>query len=211
MIGHYWFLGLLFLGCDPVKASSVCPCGTFPRPQHEKLAERARWLVSASDWGLLTTTSSEGIPRSNVYSFADAECEDSSGLLYFYSSPLDFSMVDWSQSPNAPVSFTLSEAMMDCPDVACSRNPMDPPCTRLIVAGRMRKCLEEEVATARAAVFSKHPDEEGWPANHNFTFFTIDIEEVEILDWYGGGKNVDLEEYWNATLVKQALPLQAHV
>ncbi|KAG0466842.1 hypothetical protein HPP92_018422 [Vanilla planifolia] len=53
-----------------------------------------------------------------------------------------------------------------------------------------------EAEFAQNALFAKHPDMKGWPKNHNFEIFKLDIENLFLLDWYGGPKPLTPKEYF---------------
>jgi hypothetical protein len=52
-----------------------------------------------------------------------------------------------------------------------------------------------EADMAKTALFSKHPEMEGWPKNHNFEIFKLDIEHIFLIDWFGGPKPISPSEY----------------
>jgi hypothetical protein len=56
---------------------------------------------------------------------------------------------------------------------------------------------EEEV---EHLMFSRHPQMRLWShMAHNWRFYELDIEHVEILDFFGGFHHVSREEYFAAT------------
>lgn len=34
-----------------------------------------------------------------------------------------------------------------------------------------------------------------WPKNHNFQFFKLEIENIFLIDWFGGPKPLTVEQY----------------
>ncbi|EPS57679.1 hypothetical protein M569_17139, partial [Genlisea aurea] len=52
---------------------------------------------------------------------------------------------------------------------------------------------------ARNALFSKHPEMIGWPENHHFEVFKLEIENVFLVNWFGGRKTVTVDQYLNAS------------
>ncbi|TYI86358.1 hypothetical protein E1A91_D04G059700v1 [Gossypium mustelinum] len=85
----YCFLFLIFLGFQD------CCEGRWllasPKPDRNNAAGYARWLVSQSSWGILSTISMElgGSPFGNVVSFSDGVVDKSTGIPYFYLTTLD--------------------------------------------------------------------------------------------------------------------------
>lgn len=35
----------------------------------------------------------------------------------------------------------------------------------------------------------------GWPKDHNFQIFKLEIENIFLIDWFGGPKPLTVEEY----------------
>ncbi|XP_031107306.1 uncharacterized protein LOC116011993 [Ipomoea triloba] len=53
----------------------------------------------------------------------------------------------------------------------------------------------EETQFAQTALFTKHPEMTGWPENHNFQIFKLEIEEIFLINWYGGPKPLTVDQY----------------
>ncbi len=53
--------------------------------------------------------------------------------------------------------------------------------------------------TCIQALFSRHPVMADWPADHDWFFAKLAIQQVAVLDYFGGAKYVPLEEYYAAT------------
>ena len=93
-----------------VAALAVTTCATSP-PDPDDKAATARWLVHRADYTFIATVSS--VPQravfGNVQSMADGTLapDNSTGVPYFYVSPLDTSMIDVAQDPR--VSITITE------------------------------------------------------------------------------------------------------
>nr|GMC56958.1 protein CREG1 [Ipomoea batatas]GMC67265.1 protein CREG1 [Ipomoea batatas]GMC73451.1 protein CREG1 [Ipomoea batatas] len=167
---------------------------SVPRPSPEDAAAFARWLVSQSSWGVLNTIASDlgGAPFGNVVSFSDGPPDKSSGTPYFYLTTLDptagYGLKD-SRS-----SFTISEYPLGtCGD----KDPENPTCSKITLTGKF-KLLDgnpEETQFAQTALFTKHPEMTGWPENHNFQIFKLEIEEIFLINWYGGPKPLTVDQY----------------
>jgi len=35
----------------------------------------------------------------------------------------------------------------------------------------------------------------GWPKGHNFQFFKLDIEDIFLINWFGGPKPLTVDQY----------------
>ena len=152
------------------------------RPPHQNLTATARWVVRNTEWGVLSTISTQsaitGYPFGNAISFADGNWTSGTGHLWFYVSDSDVSMQDI--AANAQCSFAVSEREIvgGCPGIDAE----DPRCARVILSGRWRNTTAQENAVARNALFSKHPAMMTWPRDHHFHTCTIDLQSIWILD-----------------------------
>ena len=150
------------------------------------------------------------VPFGNVYSYADGTCANSTGIPYLYATSLDQSMIDAQSNPR--VSLTLSEASLAGRGVegagsSCRAtekgwgDPEMPPCVRLTITGELKRLsLEDEDGGGEAdfaveALMEKHPSDRYWPQNHKPFAAKIIIEDIWLLDWYGGASVLDPGEY----------------
>ena len=81
-------------------------------------------------------------------------------------------------------------------------DPQDPPCARVILSGtasRIHNGTEEE-SFASNAVFSRHPNMRDYPEGHEFYFAKMNVEHICLLAWFGGAKDVSVDDYFNVTL-----------
>ncbi|KAH6792088.1 Pyridoxamine 5'-phosphate oxidase family protein [Perilla frutescens var. hirtella] len=170
-----------------------------PRPRRDETATFARWLVSQSSWGVLNTISDdwEGAPFGNVVSFSDGLPDKGKGIPYFYLTTLDPTARNALKDQRS--SFTLSEHNLG----TCGKaDPEDPSCAKITIVGKL-KLLEgtpDEVEFARTALFTKHPAMQSWPKNHNFQIFKLNIENIFMINWYGGPQPITVEQYLNAEM-----------
>ena len=82
--------------------------------------------------------------------------DNSTGIPYFYLSPLDTSMIDIAS--NTATSITISEEMIHSDCSSQKVDPESPLCARLTLTGHMVPVpTASEQAQARAALFSRHP------------------------------------------------------
>ncbi|KAL3279518.1 hypothetical protein HHI36_017027 [Cryptolaemus montrouzieri] len=56
-----------------------------------------------------------------------------------------------------------------------------------------------EYEFAQDALFAKHPQMKTWPTAHGFFVSKFDIEQIEVLDFFGGISKVSTEDYFNAS------------
>eukprot|EP00535_Pseudo-nitzschia_heimii_P004625 CAMPEP_0197179780 /NCGR_PEP_ID=MMETSP1423-20130617/4615_1 /TAXON_ID=476441 /ORGANISM="Pseudo-nitzschia heimii, Strain UNC1101" /LENGTH=234 /DNA_ID=CAMNT_0042629739 /DNA_START=54 /DNA_END=758 /DNA_ORIENTATION=- len=204
-----------------VVSSAECACKTKKRPDVSAKAETARWMVHSLDWGVISTISSrlggdgeEGspaIPFGNVYSFVDGSCEKSTGIPYLYGSYMDQSFAD--SLKNDMVSLTLSESSLPsvCPEngsiESCDLgtafgDPENPMCARLTLTGKLTPLDEgsDERDFAESAFFERHVSMKSWPAGHAWVIAKIEIEDVWLIDYFGGATVLDPEEYFAASV-----------
>ena len=182
---------------------------TEPPSPFDKAAT-ARWLAHNTDWGAMATSTSSkrgeraGSPFANIASHSDGAPDASTGTLYFLHSSLDSSIIDVAESDQ--VSFVISEAQTGY----CAQekiDPEDPRCARLSMSGRLVKLNDmKEVEIAKTAMLSKHPAMERWlemmgdPGNrHDFAFYKLNLEEIWLVDFYGGAAIIDKEAWDRGT------------
>ncbi|KAI3452379.1 hypothetical protein Pfo_030159 [Paulownia fortunei] len=176
---------------------------SLARPRPDDAATFARWLVSQSSWGVLNTISSDwgGAPFGNVVSFSDGLPDKGKGIPYFYLTALDPTASNALKDQRS--SFTISEYSLG----TCGKtDPENPTCAKITLIGKL-KLLEgnsKEAEFARAALFTKHPEMKGWPKSHNFQVFKLDIENIFMINWFGGPKPLTVEQYLHAKMNKLA-------
>lgn len=173
----------------------VCAHGApLQRPDPAFASAMARWLVTSNSWGVVSTVSIHlnGIPFGNVASYSDGPDGNSTGVPYFYLSALDPTPRDVAVIPYA--SLTVSEAPLG---TCGSTDVENPTCAKITLSGQMYLVVEdtEESDFAALALFSKHPEMEDWPKDHNFKFYGLKIQDIFLIDWYGGAKTLSVDEY----------------
>lgn len=167
-------------------------------PDHTKLIPMARYVLHNADWASIATISIlpaiEGFPFSNVKSIADGSMANSTGVPYFYMSPLDFSARDLSKNSRATVLVSLEETRY------CEQQQYDaedPRCTRLMLSGKMKKVKEDtpEYTFAKAGLFERHPAMAHFPADHDWFVAKLKIVQIAMIDWFGGAKYIPVKDY----------------
>ncbi|XP_074078012.1 protein CREG1 isoform X2 [Macrotis lagotis] len=169
-------------------------------PPREEPARVARFTVHAVTWGALGTISSvpavRGRPFANVFSLSDGPEGASSGVPYFYLSPLQMSVGDLQVNPNATLTVTLAQT-----DYCKTQgfDPQSPLCAHVMLSGSVTKVNDtEEMTFAKKSLFSRHPEMESWPSDHNWFFAKLAISNIWVIDYFGGAKVVTPEEYYKA-------------
>nr|ACO14965.1 CREG1 precursor [Caligus clemensi] len=170
-------------------------------PPHEKVAKMARYVVHLSDWIAISTISTrsptKGRAFANVLSMSDGPNKNSSGVPYFYLTPMEMSVRDLKVDNNASITASLAETNY------CARmeyDPMDPLCAHVILNGKIVEVSSaEEKKFAKRSLFSRHPEMADWPVGHNWFFAKMNIENILVLDFFGGAKTVPVEAYYKAT------------
>ncbi|KAL5974280.1 hypothetical protein ACLOJK_030944 [Asimina triloba] len=152
------------------------------KPPPENAAATARWLVAQNTWGVLR----------NVVSFSDGVPGNGLGIPYFYLTALDPTPRD--AAKDARTSLTVSEY----PIGTCrNTDPENPTCAKLTLSGKLKLVDEKskDATFALNALFSKHPEMKDWPKDHSFQIYKLDIENLFLIDWFGGAKPLTVAQY----------------
>ncbi|KAG7309994.1 hypothetical protein JYU34_004517 [Plutella xylostella] len=167
-------------------------------PDHKELIPMARYVLHNSDWASIATISVlpaiTGFPFTNVKSIVDGSLANSTGVPYFYMSPLDFTARDLAQNSRVTVLVSLEESGY-CLKKAW--DPEDPRCTRLMLSGKMKRVKEgtPEYIFAKAALFERHPSMADFPPDHNWFVAKLKIVQIAMVDWFGGAKYIPVRDY----------------
>lgn len=175
--------------------------GISPPNPFDKAAS-ARWLAHNTGWCSISTINSrdrKGSPFGNIASFSDGARDSSTGSIYMLHSSLDASIID--VMDNNLISFSVSE-MQTGYCQGKEYDAEDPRCARLSIGGRLVEIAStDEIETAKVALFDKHPGMKSWyresdDMGHDFRFWKIDIEEIWLVDFFGGAALIDVDA-WN--------------
>ena len=166
--------------------------------------------MKSLQWGVVSTISSRlegGVPFGNVYSFVDGTCDKHTGIPYLFGTYMDQTYQDTIH--NSMVSLTLSEASLSsvCTDreglSSCILgtkygDPESPVCARLTVTGTFIVLDKDttEYQFAQSAFFERHPTMKDWPTNHNWVIAKIEIQDIWLIDFFGGASIIDPETYF---------------
>ncbi|XP_020672601.1 protein CREG1 [Dendrobium catenatum] len=188
----FFFLSLVLLQSPPAASARVIRLPSKPDPKDA--VGTARWLAGQNFWGVLSTISSdqEGAPFGNVVSFSDGLPGNGSGIPYFYLTELDPTARD--ALKDARSSLTLSEYPLG---TCGKRDPENPACAKLTLTGKLKlvDTSSAETEFAKNALFAKHPEMQDWPSGHDFKIFRLDIENIFLIDWFGGPKPITPAQY----------------
>jgi len=195
-----------FLAASPITPPGRNGTSPLPKPSRAPIftekASTARWMAHELGFGVLSTTSTnagyKGVAFGNPQSFADGTVDNSTGRLYWYMSPLDASAQDLSSDSRA--TWALSEQMLNNYCTKEKQDPEDPRCTRCVFVGALRNVTQADALfpAARGALFARHPEMKEWPTDHHFSFFTMDIEAIWLIDMFGGASHVKPADYYKA-------------
>jgi len=177
----------------PAPVSAVRPI-VADKPAPSEATATARWLAARNTWGVLSTISSDlnGAPFGNVVSYSDGLPGEGHGIPYFYLTTLDPTARDALEDERT--SFTLSEFPLG----TCGKiDPENPTCSKLTLTGKLKlvDLQSSEADLAKSALFTKHPEMKDWPKNHDFKIFKLEIENIFLIDWFGGPKPISPSQY----------------
>uniref|UniRef100_A0A8C0U260 Cellular repressor of E1A stimulated genes 1 n=1 Tax=Cyanistes caeruleus TaxID=156563 RepID=A0A8C0U260_CYACU len=157
--------------------------------------------AAGCDWGALATLSAQeglrGRPFANIFSLSDGPpgpC-GGSGVPYLYLTDMEISVQDLEVNSNASLTVSLAQTPY------CRKHrydPQNPLCAHIIFVGSIVKVNDTEAGLAKKALFSRHPEMESWPKDHNWFFAKFNITNIWVLDYFGGLKIVTPEEYYSA-------------
>lgn len=172
------------------------------RPSYREYAKMARFIVHKSNWTSMGTISTvpviRGFPMVNVISVADSALDaPSTGSIYFLLTDLDFTGNDLKVNNKLTLMFSEDQ------DLACTSNntdTMEPTCARIILLGKLERLTPntDEFKQADEWYTSRHPASVHWRKTHAFYFCKLNIEQVVVLDYYGGPHFVSPDDYYNA-------------
>jgi len=165
----------------------------------------ARYIVHESDWVAMATISSRAnftdYPTANVFSMADGPVDHSTGVPYFYLTEMELSVHDLNKNNRASLSMSLAQG-----DYCKNKgyDPEDPRCAHIIMTGRIVKVDPDtdagEYSFAHNGLFSRHPAMDTWPAGHGWFVAKMQIENILLLDFFGGAKTIDIADYLKLNL-----------
>jgi len=173
-----------------------------PPPFYES-AKMARYITHNSEWVSMATIAKRepivGYPFVNIFSLSDGPVDNSTGVPYMYVTEFDMSVEDIEDNNQVSLTMTLAQGEY------CEKYNLDPEsplCGHVIITGEFVKVTpgSEEEEFARLALFSRHPAMESWPADHGWFFAKVDIQNIQLLAFFGGAVTVPVTDYYSAQL-----------
>lgn len=84
-----------------------------------------------------------------------------------------------------------------------SGDPENPVCARLTLTGTLTPVHNTtlEFATIQAAMFVRHATMRDWPQDHGWTIVKLQIEDVWLIDYFGGASIIKVKDYFAAQLI----------
>jgi len=171
-------------------------------PNPFAVEKMARYIMHNVEWTSMSTISTHepivGYPFVNVFSVSDGPVDNSTGIPYFFITEMEISMQDLKKDPRASITMSLVQTGY-CAEKGY--DPESPLCAHVIYTGEIARIEDPvEAAFAKEALFSRHPQMSTWPADHGWYFARLNIENIYVLDFFGGIKTADLDEYYSTTL-----------
>jgi len=82
------------------------------------------------------------------------------------------------------------------------RDPEDPTCARVVISGKFNLVQNTtEAELGKNYLFDRHPLMKTWPQDHEFQVYKLDIQEIWLIDIYGGAAVVDVDDYFAVQVV----------
>jgi hypothetical protein len=195
--------------------SDLSMCSLLPsswKPPFFCKPETARWMTKTMPWGALTTlmqtdhggSTVTGAPFGNIQSFAEVD-----GTPYFYimmEDPVGENAFGVNADPRAAL--TLTEAQLGNVVTGSSQlpfmckigiigDPENPPCARLVLSGSLHNVTDAgELAAAKEALFTRHPQFTTFPDSHGFFVVKLDITSIWMIAIYGPASIVSPQDYF---------------
>lgn len=60
---------------------------------------------------------------------------------------------------------------------------------------------KKEYNFAKQGLFERHSTMESWPSNHEWIIAKIEIDDIWLIDFFGGAAIIDPETYFNVSLL----------
>ncbi|XP_030370511.1 protein CREG1 [Scaptodrosophila lebanonensis] len=176
----------------------------FRRDQELNHAKIARQLVHQANWASVGSISTNAIvenyPMVNIISVDDNDASGkSTGKIHFLLTDLDFTGPDWQRNNKVTFLFT-DEQTLNCKNN--NKDPMEPTCARIMISGQVRKISTSaaDYKNALATFEKRHPAAINWMKAHHFYLCELDIQNIFVLDFYGGPHNVKSADYYSVQL-----------
>lgn len=163
-------------------------------------AKIARELVHRANWASVATISTNQVvkdyPMVNVIAIDDNNANNiSTGVVRYLLTDLDFTGTDWHSNNKVTFLFT-DEQTLNCRN--SNKDPMEPTCARVMISGQVKK-LDEYSPSYNSTLdifIVRHPAAANWILTHHFYLCELDIQNIYVLDFYGGPHQVKPSDYY---------------
>jgi Pyridoxamine 5'-phosphate oxidase len=87
-------------------------------------------------------------------------------------------------------------------DAWSSGDPESPLCARLTLTGRMVQIPNDssEFTALQEAFFQRHGQMQGWPVDHEWVIFALNIVDVWLIDYFGGATILTADQYYSVSV-----------
>merc|ERR1711907_243746 len=165
------------------------------RPAWQEKARFARWLVHESNFSVVASSRAAAphVAFPNVVSMSDGSSYGNcTGHIYLYFASMFTMFNDIQRDPTVTVG--VFEAGNSTVDQFCvpsqTYDPEDPNCAKVHLTGKLRQVANTSTAPGKAMaqelIYWRHPAASFWPSSHGWLVHTLDIERIDVLDFYGG-------------------------
>ncbi|XP_034116429.1 protein CREG1 [Drosophila sulfurigaster albostrigata] len=172
----------------------------FKRESELNHTKIVRELVHRANWASVGTISTNGYvkdyPMVNIISIDDNnEQKVSTGVIRFLLTDLDFTGNDWQSNNKVTFMFT-DEQTLNCKSY--NKDPMEPTCARAMLSGQVTKMDKDspKYNSSLRVFIDRHPAAEKWITRHQFYLCELDIQNIFVLDFYGGPHQVNVSDYY---------------
>ncbi|KAH8310888.1 hypothetical protein KR044_003380, partial [Drosophila immigrans] len=197
----------------------------FKRESVLNHAKIARELVHRANWASVGTISThqdvKDYPMVNIISIDDNnEHNVSTGVIRFLLTDLDFTGKDWQHTNKVTFSFT-DEQTLNCKN--SNKDPMEPTCARTMISGQVLKMdrSSPKYNSSLNVFIARHPSAIHWISGniwhtsflrsilnrlihnfieHDFYLCELDIQNIFVLDFYGGPHQIKSSDYYAITI-----------
>lgn len=76
-------------------------------------------------------------------------------------------------------------------------DPEFPICARLTLTGTLVQvdADSDEYIGAQRALFERHQSMKSWPDDHNWIIAKLEIEDIWLIDYFGGASILSVDDY----------------
>lgn len=191
---------------DIKEGTKVAPLSpsTIGVPEWSELAARARWIVYHSLWTTVSTRGGEGSIFGNIRSVTDgSDCVESTGRPYFYLPDADPAAQAIRVNDHIALSFSeasLYERVTASGQTCGGEDAGSPLCGQVVIHGsavhlEAESPLRPKVLSSFAVSHPLAPWLAEGGSHMEGKYYTIQVDHIMLLDYFGGYQQVDLGDY----------------